>query len=228
MKSSALLCAAALLLSACSSAYKVPSRIDANLLREVPKARMQPITTALEGSAIARAAYDNARAQTRVSSDGVELALQELSVVTDRIGAARIDLASARREGAGPALDRAEAEYANLLGIGRIARLGLSLSRREHELAALRERLALEESRLADARVELARAIAVSELDVPAEQAVALEDVRDAVQFYEREVEIANRRLSDGRIRMTQARADYEAAIARESGGSVPPISAGT
>lgn len=225
MKSLLLTCLGALALSACGSTHKVPSRIDVNLLREVPKARMQPITTALEGSAVARAAYGNAREQTRISSDAVGLALKELDVVTDRINASRVKLATARREGAGPALDLAEAEYLDVLGVGRIARRGLALSRREHELSALRERLALEESRLADARVELARALAVSELDAPAEQAVPVEDIRDAVQFYEREVEIANRRLSDGRIRMTQARADYESAIAETSGGSGPPIS---
>jgi hypothetical protein len=111
-------------------------------------------------------------------------------------------------------LNQLEAEYADLLGVGKIARLGLSLSRREHELAALRERLALEESRLTDARVELARANAVSDLDHTPQQSVPVEDMRDSVRFYEREVEIGHRRLSDGRLRMTQARADYESAIA--------------
>lgn len=216
MKTLILICTAAMALSACGSPHKVPSRIDANLIREVPEARMKPITAALDGSALARKAYRNAREQTRVSSDAVGLALKEVAFVTDRIATSRIELASARRhrEGEGAALDRAETAYAELLGVGRIARLGLSLSRREHELAALRERLALEESRLADSRVELARAVAVSELDVPAEQTVPVEDIRDAVRFYEHEVTIADRRLSDGRARMTQARADYEGALA--------------
>lgn len=211
---------ALLFLGACSSGHKVPSSIDGDLLSNVPKARMAPIEAALESSAVAHDAYRNSREQTRVAGEAVALALRELDVVTGRISASRVALASARLQGASSALEAAESEYADLLGVGRIARLGLSLSRREHELSALRERLALEESRLADARVELARAVAVAEMDLPAEQAVPVEDMRDAVAFYEREVAIADRRLSSGRARMTQARADYESAIAEAASPS--------
>ncbi|MFT6110748.1 MAG: t-SNARE complex subunit (syntaxin) [Planctomycetota bacterium] len=214
MKKFLLTSAVLLALGACGSQYEVPSRIDTQLLREVPKDRKKQVKTALEASTVARDSYRIAREQTRVAGDAVGLSIQELDVVTGRIWTSRVALATARRGGASPVLNQLEAEYADLLGVGKIARLGLSLSRREHELAALRERLALEESRLTDARVELARANAVSDLDLTPQQSVPVEDMRDSVRFYEREVEIGHRRLSDGRLRMTQARADYESAIA--------------
>ena len=87
-------------------------------------------------------------------------------------------------------------------------------SRREHELAALQELLCLEELRLADARVELARATAIEGIDVVAKKAVPLEDIQGDALFHEREVKVADRRLADARSRMTQARADYEGALA--------------
>ncbi len=97
--------------------------------------------------------------------------------------------------------------------MGRIARYALAVARREHELAALGERLALEESRFADARVETVRGTALGELDLRPEQNVPLEDLREQALFHEREVEVMRRRLSDAGVRLSQARRDYDAAI---------------
>lgn len=200
-------------LSACITSKAVPSRVDASLLRGLSQLQQGPIDTALKTSSAARHAYANARKQTRIAGEGVEQARKELTVVTTRIRAERVTLAAVQRKEDATRLPAVEAEYVELLGIGRIARYGLALSRREHELAALQERLCLEELRLADARVEVARAMAIAGMDVAAKNAVPLEDIRENAGFHQREVAVADRRLTDARSRMTLARANFEGAI---------------
>ena len=201
-------------LSACIKTNAVPSRIDASLLRGLPQASRVPIDAALATSSAARRAYSRARKETKLAAKSAELARNELSVVTHRVRIKRVTLAAVQRKEDAARLPKVEAEYAELLRIGSVARYGLALSRREHELAALQELLCLEELRLADARVELARATAIEGIDVVAKKAVPLEDIQGDALFHEREVKVADRRLADARSRMTQARADYEGALA--------------
>lgn len=200
-------------LSACITTNATAPRIDASLLRGLPEEQMAPIDAALEASRGARRAYSNARKQTKIAGEGVGQARKELSVVTHRVRAVRVSLAAADRKEDAGRLASAQAEYVELLGVGRVARYGLALSRREHEMAALQERLCLEELRLADARVEVTRARALAGLDVAAKDAAALEDLVENAGFHEREVEVADRRLADARSRMTLARGDFEGAI---------------
>ncbi len=213
--SKTLLSAALLIgLSACITTNAVPSRVDASLLRGLSQEQKEPIDALVKSSSAARKAYSSARKQTKLAGDSVDLSRKELSVVTNRIRGERVTLAAVQRSGDTGRLPTVEAEYAELLRIGRVARYGLALSRREHEQAALQERLCLEELRLADARVEVARATAIRDLNVRAKDAVPLADILENASFHEREVAVMDRRLADARSRMTQARADYEGAIA--------------
>jgi hypothetical protein len=201
-------------LTACITNNAAPSRIDASLLRGLSAEQKEPIDALVESSRVARKSYSTARKQTKIAEDAVVLARKELSVVTSRVRAERVTLAAVTRGSDDARIPSVEAEYVGLLRIGRVARYGLALSRREHELAALQERLCLEELRLADARVEVARAMALERMNVRAKDAVPLEDIEENASFHGREVAVADRRLADARSRMTQARAEFEGAIA--------------
>ncbi|MEM8709737.1 MAG: hypothetical protein AAGG01_02195 [Planctomycetota bacterium] len=201
--------------AACRPSHRVPSRLDPGLLRAIPRAETAPISEALRKSADARSAYRSARKETAAAGDAAQLAVTELNVVKRAIDERRTELGESKdRESA--ARSAAQASYDEAIGIARIARRGLALARREHEQCALRERLALEESRLADAEVELARGIAALNVKRRGFPPVPIEDLREAVAFHSREIEIARRRLDDARVRMLDARAAYESAIALE------------
>lgn len=212
-----LLLATLCVMAGCKPHNRVPSRMDPGLLRAIPRSETAPISEALRKSADARSAYRTARKETAAAGEAAQLAVTELNVVKRAIDERRTELGekSAREDGSAEAV--AQAAYDEAIGIARIARRGLALARREHEQCALRERLALEESRLADAEVELARGLAALTVKRRGFPPVPIEDLREAVAFHSREIEIARRRLDDARVRMTDARAAYEAAIADEA-----------
>ena len=200
-------------LGACITSKATPSRVNASLLRSLPQVQQEPIDAAVKTLSAAKRAYSTARKQTRIAGEAVDQARRELSVVTHHIHTERVTLAAVRRREDAKRLPAVQAKYIELLGVGRTARYGLALSRREHELAALQERLSLEELRLADAQLEVARATAIEGLNVRAKDAVPLEDIRENAGFHGREVAVAYRRLTDATSRMVRARSDFESAI---------------
>ena len=89
----------------------------------------------------------------------------------------------------------------------------MALAKRALETAILRESVALEETALAQARLELASGRAVERLDLGSGAAIALADLREEERFALREVEHAKQRLSAARVAEERARGAFDGAL---------------
>lgn len=207
--------ASALLLlgvASCTSSGSLGTRVTSAPLAGAPPEVMAPVWSAREAVEVARETWKNARARTRSAEKGVDLARRELGVVTDEVDQARRDAAVASAEGAAEA-QLQERRYQSLLASAEIARLGLALAKREHDVSDLRELLALEEAGLAQAHLDFVTAKAVDGLDLPPKAAVPVSDLRAAARHQALEVERVNQRLSAARVVMQRAREAHETAI---------------
>lgn len=208
----ALFSALAFGLSSCSS---VPTilRVDPALLADLPPEKMASIQLARSEHDVTEDSLANASKQSSIAADAVELARAELDVVAAKVDQGKVKLSTTQRQGTPAETEIAKASYTKLLGSAEVARLGLALSKREREVAKLRESVALEESRLAESRVELSKGVALEGMDMPARDAVPLKDLRAQERFNALEIEIANKRLSAARVEVQKARNAHAAAI---------------
>lgn len=206
--------ALALLSLSCSSAPHA-TRMDSSLLSRTPKEVKAPVNIARSEVAVAQDALLNAKKQTKNAAEAAELASQELNVAMARVDQARVEAVTTERAATDEESAAAQAAYGKVLQTASIARLGLALAKREREVAQLREGLALEELGLAVANLELVTGRAINGLDLPAADAVSVEDLRSDVSFHAAEVEAMAKRLSAGRVAMEKARGAYENEIAK-------------
>jgi len=207
-----LLAPAALLLFSCSSTPSA-TRMNSSLLSGAPKEVTAPVNIARNALAVAQDTVANAVKQTENSVEAAKLAGQELNVVMAKVDQARVDVVTSERSATDEEAEAARAAYAKVIETAAIARLGLALAKRERDVAELREWLAKEELDFAGASLELATGRAIDGLDLPAANAVSIEDLRSAVSFHAAEVEAMSRRLGTARVEMEKARGAYDNAI---------------
>ncbi len=205
------LCGAALLVS-CSTP-PLTKRVDSLLLSRAPTEVTSPVEASRDAALAARGARADAARLVRDKAAAVEGARRELAVAVDHVDEARLAAASAARRGTPADVAAAQASYEELLGIAEISRLRVALAKRAHETAMLRESLALEESALAQARLELTSGRAVERLDLGPGAAIALADLRNEEQLALREVEHAKQRLSAARVAEERARGAFDEAL---------------
>jgi len=212
--------AVSLLLTACAPSREM-TRVDESLLQSLPVERLEPVQIAVDHRSLADDAHANSRRLVEVAERTVRLARAELEVATDGVEHGRVELERTLQGGRSDEMRAARFRYDDALMTANVARLAVALAKREHEVAVLRETLALEEARLADARVELAKGLALEGLELPPEDAVALQDLREQVEHHEDEMRRANRRLSTARVEMQMAQSEYDVAVrdARLSAG---------
>ncbi len=204
----------ALLFASCSSAPHA-TRMNSSLLSGAPKEVKAPVNIARSEVAVAQDALANAQKQAKNAAEATGLAQQELNVAMAKVDQARVQAVIAERAATAEESQAAKAAYAKIIETAAIARLGLALSKRERDVAQLRERLAQEELGLVAANLELATGRAIDGLDLPAADAVSVEDLRSEVSFQAAEVEAMVKRLGAARVEMEKARGAYENAIAK-------------
>ncbi|MEE2938762.1 MAG: hypothetical protein VX460_00115 [Planctomycetota bacterium] len=205
------LCAATLLVSC--SAPPLTKRVDSLLLSRAPGEVIAPVEATRGLALSARDARADAARLVRERAAAVERARGELAVAAEHVDEARVAAAEAAKRGTPAEAAAAQAGYEELLGIAEISRLRVALSKRAHETAVLRESVALEETALAQARLELASGRAVERLDLGPGAAIALADLREEERFALREVEHAKQRLSAARVAEERARGAFDAAL---------------
>lgn len=205
------LCAATLLVS-CSTP-PLTKRVDSLLLSRAPGEVIAPVETTRGLALTARDARADAARLVRDRAAAVERARGELAVAAEHVDEARVAAAEAAKRGTPAEAAAAQAGYEELLGIAEISRLRVALAKRALETAILRESVALEETALAQARLELASGRAVERLDLGSGAAIALADLREEERFALREVEHAKQRLSAARVAEERARGAFDGAL---------------
>lgn len=219
LPTAAALCAA-LLLSACSSTGSSPiggERVPARLLSNVSKDARAPLKIAETNVKVTKKAHDNARAQLGTEEGHVAVAMEKLDLVTARVDQARIALGVARETNDETAIQEAAGAYADQLEAARLMRLELAMNKRDRDVAMLRERLTMEELRVAKEELQLARAEALDFETIPPVDAVAVEDLMSSVLFLRAEAKAAETLLSTAQLDREAARESYEAARRRRN-----------
>ena len=207
----ALVLLAAACASTSTSTGSSAKRVKTSLLSSVPREKMAPVRSAESETKIAREALRNAKRPTKLAAESVELTRSEQEVLHGRVDAARVSLGVARIENIDANIDSSNETYLALLNRTQGQRLRLTVAKREHDVATLREMHAAEEYDLAQAELLLARGEALESRELTPEESVPLEDLIADVLFHRAEVKIAAGRLDAARQTLEAARSAYEA-----------------
>ncbi|MEM9382034.1 MAG: hypothetical protein AAGB93_18910 [Planctomycetota bacterium] len=204
--------AALTLLSSCGYGAAM-TRVDDRLLMSLPVEGLAPIRVARTELTEAEGDVADAQAAERRARQSLQFAHSEMRVASASVAQERVELERARRRDDGTDEGRAREGYDEALRTASIARLAVSLAKRELEVAALRATLARETRRLSDARLQYEKGLALEGVDLAAGDVVSLEQFEAQVLHQEEEVRSADRRLSAARVDMQRAREAYDAAI---------------
>ena len=197
-----------LLLAACNTA---PTRIDNALLSELDQSSMSGVVEARAHKDSAEDALAKAERDTQWAEEQAELTRSSLKVAQTSLADAKLGMVVADRSGTVGQLKAAEHAYDYAAARVDEVRGLLGLRKREFEYAKLAQKLALEEFRLGNARVELQKAEAVQELDRVAAKKIPVKDYQKQVRFHETEVELAKVRLRAMADHVEDARQEADA-----------------
>lgn len=191
-------------LASCASGPSV-APIDNALMVEVSVEARASVAEARTARDNAEDAYAAAKKATVKAEDEVEISRASLKTMRSQLDESKLAIEVAR-DGSAFELESAEARHAFALARADHGRELLAMQKREHELAKLREKLALEEHRLSLAQVELTKAEALKGVDLVAARSIALKDYREQVVYHQGEVETAASRIRIAEGRMDEAR----------------------
>lgn len=201
-------------LASCASAPKL-SAIDNALLAKVPATSQDAVAAARVERDAAENAHAVSQRNTLKAQERVGLARAALKTSRSKLEESKLAVEVATSTGTPADLVRATAAYEHSLARADEARVLVSVRKRELELARLKERLALEQHRMAVAQLELTKAEAIQEVDVVAAERIPVKDYRRQVAHHREEVDVARARTRKAEERLAEAQDSLAAAKSR-------------
>tara|TARA_R110002073_G_scaffold331208_1_gene515782 strand:- start:85 stop:744 length:660 start_codon:yes stop_codon:yes gene_type:complete len=197
-----------LLLASCASGPSVDP-IDNALLAKVSAAGKASVNEARAARDAATDTYALRQSETRTAQQQVALAEASLATVRSQLNETKLAAELAAKNDSKVEVEHAEARHKIALTEADYHRDLLALRKRELEAAVLNETLALEETRVSTATVELKKAEALQDVDSMAAQQIPIKDHRRQVAYHRQEAATA------------RARAELAAALLDEARGNL-------
>ena len=197
-----------LLLASCASSPSVEP-IDNALLAKVSADGKASVNEARSARDAATDSYALMQSETRTAQEQITLAEASLTTVDSQLNESKLAAELATKNGSKVELEHAETRHKIALIEADYNRGLLALRKRELEVAVLNEALALEETRVSSAMVELKKAEALQDVDSVAAKQIPIKDHRRQVAYHREAAATA------------RARAELAAALLDEARGNL-------
>ena len=197
-----------LLLASCASSPSVEP-IDNALLAKVSADGKASVNEARAARDAATDSYALMQSETRTAQEQITLAEASLTTVDSQLNESKLAAELATKNGSKVELEHVETRHKIALIEADYNRGLLALRKRELEVAVLNEALALEETRVSSAMVELKKAEALQDVDSVAAKQIPIKDHRRQVAYHREAAATA------------RARAELAAALLDEARGNL-------